>query len=132
VGRDERGVRSRDALAIGCFQAVALLPGISRSGSTISAGLLCGLDDEVAARFSFLLGIPAIVGAEVSELSTVLSLGREAAVPLAAGTVVAGLVGFVAIAGFMRLMQAGRLHYFAYYLWPLGIVVLATALQGGT
>jgi len=131
AGRDEAGVRPRDALAIGCFQAAALLPGISRSGSTVSAGLFCGLDDEVAARFSFLLGIPAIAGAQVSELSTVLSLGREAVLPLVAGTVVAGVVGFVAIAGFMRLIQASRLHYFAYYLWPLGIMVLATALQRG-
>jgi undecaprenyl-diphosphatase len=131
-GRDEASLGPRDALIIGCFQAAALLPGISRSGSTVSAGLLRGLDDEVAARFAFLLGIPAIVGAQVSELSTVLSLGSDAVLPLAAGTFVAGAVGFVAIAGFMRLLQAGRLHYFAYYLWPLGIVGLAASLSRGT
>jgi undecaprenyl-diphosphatase len=130
-GRDEASLGARDALTIGCFQAAALLPGISRSGTTVSAGLLRGLDDEVAARFAFLLGIPAIVGAEVSEMSAVLSLGSDAVLPLAAGTVVAGTVGFLAIAGFMRLIQAGRLHYFAYYLWPLGIFVLAASFSGG-
>ena len=130
AGRDEAGLGARDALVIGCFQAVALLPGISRSGSTVSAGLLCGLDHGVAARFAFLLGIPAIVGAQISQLGTVVSLGSDALLPLAAGTIVAATVGLLAIALFMRLIRGGRLYYFAYYLWPLGLFVLAASLSG--
>ena len=131
-GRDEDGVRPVDAVVIGCFQACALLPGISRSGATLAGGVLCGLDEEVAARFGFLLGIPAIVAAEVSQLGTLRTLSADSLGALAAGTVVAGLVGFAAIWGFMQLVRVHRLHYFAYYLWPLGIFVLAASVVKGS
>ena len=122
--RTEDDVAAKDAFFIGCFQALALLPGVSRSGSTIAAGLFRRLRSDVAARFSFLLGIPAIVGAEIGEARTLVALGPGAHAPLLAGIAASCLSGFVAIWGVLRIMQAKRLHYFAYYMWTLGVVVL--------
>jgi undecaprenyl-diphosphatase len=123
--RTEADLRPRDALLIGCFQATALLPGVSRSGTTITAGLLRRLRPDVAARFSFLLGIPAVIGAQLLEFETLRGLDPHSRQAVLAGAVVAGLVGMVAIWALMRLVVSRRLHCFAYYLWPLGVVVLA-------
>lgn len=129
--RSEADVGTSDALAIGCMQATALLPGISRSATTISTGLLRHLRPDVAARFSFLLGIPAVAGAQLLEMHAIASLEPAARRAVAAGTVVAGLTGVVAIWALMRVMLSERLHWFAYYLWPLGALVLATSWGTG-
>lgn len=124
-------VRVSDALVIGVFQACALLPGISRSGSTIAGGILRGVERETAAKFSFILGIPAILGAQLTEAHTVLALQRADLWALAVGTVVSAVTGFAAIGALMRLVRADRLHYFALYLWPLGALVLGAGLVAG-
>jgi len=120
----------RDALLIGAVQSLAVLPGLSRSGSTIAAGLLFGLNRHAAATFSFLLAIPAIGGAtlvEVLELvggdaSTAASSGMSG---LAVATLVAFVVGIVSLLLLVKLVLAGKLQYFAIYLVPLGLVMLA-------
>jgi undecaprenyl-diphosphatase len=128
---DENDVGAGSAVVVGCFQAIALFPGVSRSGSTIAGGIFARIRPDVSARFSFLLGIPAIVGAEVSELSALSALGPDARVPVLAGVVVAAVSGVIAIWTVLRLVEAGRLHYFAYYTWALGVAVLVgTALFG--
>jgi len=129
--RTEEKLDARDALVVGCFQAVALLPGVSRSGSTISAGLFRRARADVAAKFSFLLAIPAIAGAVASEGKAFLALSPELRGPLAVGVVVAAVTGIAAIALLLRLVRGGKLRYFAYYCWALGVAVLAgTALSG--
>lgn len=116
----------RQALVIGLFQATALLPGVSRSGTTIASGLLVGLRRDAAATFSFLLAIPAVGGACCVET---IKLGLEggAQTPpemLAVGAAVSFVVGLGALWWLLRWLEGGKLHYFAYWLIPLGAAVL--------
>jgi undecaprenyl-diphosphatase len=116
----------RRALLIGVFQAVAILPGISRSGATIAAGLLVGMRRESAAVFAFLLAIPAILGAGVLESRHLFdehSVGTPFDI-MFLGAVVAFVVGLGSLALLNRLVQHGRLQYFGYWLVPLGIAVV--------
>jgi undecaprenyl-diphosphatase len=129
--REESGMRAADALLIGMAQSLALLPGISRSGMTIAAGLLLGLRGEVAARFSFLMSIPAILGAEMVKLPVMLSVPREEAGAVLAGTIVAGLAGLVAIELLIRLVRGEKLRYFALYCGVLGALTVLKGLGGG-
>jgi len=118
-----------DALCVGVIQGLAILPGISRSGSTIAMGLFKGLDRETAARYSFLLSIPAIVGAMALELvqarisGTLPPLG-----PAVVGACVAGAVGYVALKTLIGLVKKGTLYAFAFYCWPLGGLVIVCSL----
>jgi undecaprenyl-diphosphatase len=129
--RAEESIGAREALMIGIFQASALLPGVSRSGTTISAALLLRIRGDVAARFSFLLAIPAVAGAIVSESGAVLALDAASRLPLAAGVLVSGVTGIFAIALLLRLVQQGKLRWFTYYCWTLGLLVLlASAIKG--
>ncbi len=123
-GRGIGAMRVPDALIIGVMQGVAIIPGISRSGSTIAAGLFRGLDRELAARFSFLLSIPAILGAVVVEGRHAASVPPEDVLPYLAGTIVALVVAYSTIGWLLRLVQEHRLRYFAYYCWILGLAVL--------
>ncbi|QDU57979.1 Undecaprenyl-diphosphatase [Aeoliella mucimassa] len=118
------------AFGIGVAQAMALLPGISRSGSTIAAGLLTGLRRESAATFAFLLAIPAIAGAGVLEGIDMLEAESSTtpAVTLLLGFVVSFLVGWGALLLLIRFVRQGKLSLFSYYLLPLGIVVVAWQL----
>lgn len=114
------------AFFIGSFQSLALLPGISRSGTTIVAGLLTGLKRPEAATFSFLLAIPAIAMATGWE-TLQLILGREASQTstsmLVGGAIVAFCVGIAALALLLRILNRGKLHYFAYWCIPFGAAV---------
>lgn len=116
-----------DALIIGLFQMLALLPGISRSGSTITGGLMRGLTRETAARFSFLLGIPAILGAGLFAVVDLLGAPDLAAqLPaLAATFVAAGVVGYVCIYGLLRWLRQGSLVPFAVYCAVVSVLFLA-------
>lgn len=125
--RTEETLNRGDALLIGLFQVGALLPGVSRSGSTIAAGLFRRIRPDVAARFSFLLGIPVVGGAVVLEGPKALALGPDAYTPLAAGIAVALVTGIAAIWTVMRAVAGGKLHWFAYYTWTLGLCVLVGA-----
>ncbi|TWU16110.1 undecaprenyl-diphosphate phosphatase [Allorhodopirellula heiligendammensis] len=114
------------AFVVGCFQAVAILPGISRSGSTIFAGRLLGLSKEDSVTFSFLLAIPAICGAVTLAIKDLVD-GSEAAselplLTLLIGALVAFLVGIAALKWLIRWSQEDRLHWFAYWCIPVGAV----------
>jgi undecaprenyl-diphosphatase len=134
VGKRERGVESiglRDGLAIGLAQAAALVPGVSRSGATITAGLFRGLEREAAARFSFLLSVPAVVLSGLFELGSINSGGREiGVVALVAATVFAFVVGYAAIAFLLRFLATHSTGIFVAYRIVLGVVVLALAATG--
>lgn len=124
---DYRKMSWRDALFIGCCQAVAILPGLSRSGSTIAAGLYRGLNRASAATFSFLLAIPAILGAGVLEGIDLLKDGKPISVPvnhLLIGAAVSFVVGLGAIWLLNRWLQSGKLAIFAWYCILLGVVVV--------
>ncbi len=120
------------ALVIGVFQAFAILPGVSRSGSTIVAGLGCGLRREEAASFSFLLAIPAIAGATLLELKDLAGQPPQTATAavLAIGALVSFGVGLVSLWLLVRWLQQGRLHLFAWWVIPLGGAVLLWQLLG--
>ncbi len=123
------GMRVIDALVIGLFQGLAITPGVSRSGATISAGLLLGLERQAAARFSFLLSLPAILVAVAVDLLDVARSG--AAVPwgqAAVGMVAAALAGVFAIRVLLAFVQRGRLLPFAVYTAGLGTVLVAWSL----
>ncbi|MBI5488098.1 MAG: undecaprenyl-diphosphate phosphatase [Deltaproteobacteria bacterium] len=112
------------AALIGVAQAVAVLPGISRSGLTIAAALFLGIEPQAAARFAFLIAVPAILGAEVAGALGHLSGAAIPAWQHVAGAVVAALVGFFALWTLVALVRRRALHWFAPYLAVLGIVVL--------
>jgi len=113
------------ALAIGAAQGLALIPGISRSGATIVCALVCGLRRELAARFSFLLAIPAIMGATVVQLNAE-AVGRVGLLSLTLGFVSAALVGLIALKILMGMVRKGKLFWFAPYCWALGLFILLT------
>ncbi len=132
LGRKVRSLETLhwpDALAIGLGQAAAIAPGISRSGATMSAGLLCGLGRPAAARFSFLLATPIILGAGLLQLVDLLSASDPfAQVPtLAAGFAAAAVSGYASIWGLLRFLQRGRLYPFAVYCALAGAGCLVVA-----
>jgi len=134
AGRQARGIGEvgwRDTVVIGLAQATALIPGVSRSGATISAGLFLGLERVAAARFSFLLSLPAIVAAGLFQLVGILT-GEEATdpVPLVIATVVAFASGYATIAWFLRFLARNSQAAFVAYRVALGLLVLWLALSG--
>jgi undecaprenyl-diphosphatase len=118
------------AVLIGTAQGLAILPGISRSGSTISAALLLGVPADEAARFSFLLSIPAILGAVVLELERADGASPEATV-LVAGAVTAFAIGWASLAVLLAMLRQGRFAVFSYYCLAIGIIAwIALTLPG--
>lgn len=121
-GRDAAEMRWPDALIIGVVQGMAITPGISRSGVTIAAALLLGIERETAARYSFLLSIPSILGALLLRMG-----GAEDGVGTAAlvvGFVAAALTGYLCLTLLVRLVKRGRLSWFAPYCFALGLLAL--------
>jgi len=126
--RDYRELTWTDSLLIGTAQAAAILPGLSRSGSTIAAELLLGMSRPAAATYSFLLAIPALAGAGAyAGLKMVRHPEHLSTSPtnFAVGAVVSFTVGLAAVALVQRVIERGKLHYFGWYCILLGIVVLA-------
>lgn len=125
-GKGVRETKLWDILFIGFIQAIAIIPGISRSGSTIAGGLLAGLDREFAARYSFLLSIPVILGAGVMQLKdlAIRGLPRQELLPYIIGPVAAAIFGFLAIKLVMKLVRGGKLSIFSYYCWLVGVLTL--------
>ena len=125
--KNARTATIRDAILVGCAQAVGTLPGISRAGSTISAGILCGFDRTFAVRFSFLLSLPAVLGANILEIADAIQAGgvEISRLPMyLVGMLVAGVVGYFAIRLVNLLANKGKFGAFAYYCWTVGIVSL--------
>ena len=120
--RGIEGMTWRDAILIGIAQGLAIIPGISRSGATISTGFVRGLDRSLAGRFSFLVSIPAILGATVLEFPKIETTG--AIWVTLAGTAVAFSVGLLSLKLLMRIIQAGRLFNFSYYCWGMGLLMI--------
>lgn len=127
----------RDAIGIGLAQAVAIFPGISRSGSTITAGLALDLERESAARFSFLLSAPIIIGAGVKSLYNIVSevragsLGSNDLLLFAIGFVTAAISGYVCIKLLLKYLQRHSTDIFVYYRWALALVIIVVALLRG-
>jgi undecaprenyl-diphosphatase len=123
--RGIEGMTWRDALLIGVAQGLAIIPGISRSGTTISTGFFRGLDRSLAGRFSFLLSIPAILGATVLEFSRVDTFGTIWIT--LAGTAVAFCMGLLSLKVLMGIIRAGKLFNFSYYCWGVGLLMIFLA-----
>jgi undecaprenyl-diphosphatase len=122
-----------DSLSIGAAQALAIVPGVSRSGITISAGLFRGLDRTAAARFSFLLSTPALAGAAFSafhDLHKQGGLSPDMRLAFLVGVLVSAVTGFLVIAWFLRFLRGHSLKFFVYYRIIFGIIILALAFSG--
>ncbi len=133
VARRERGLDQltrRDGLVIGCAQAIALIPGVSRSGATISAGLFLGLERPAAARYSFLLSIPAVVLSGLFELRNLGDGNGASAGATAIATVLAFLVGYASIAFLLRFLVGHTLSVFVTYRVVVGALVLVLVGSG--
>ncbi|MSX02461.1 MAG: undecaprenyl-diphosphate phosphatase [Actinobacteria bacterium] len=130
--RDVKELTLRDGIIIGLFQALALIPGVSRSGSTISGGLFLGLDRESATRYSFLLSVPAVVLSGIFELrnigdSTGASVGFG---PTAIATVLAFVTGYAAIAFLLRFVRTHNFSVFVVYRVAVGVLMLVLVAAG--
>lgn len=136
MGRRERSfdqLTMRDALWMGLAQCLALIPGVSRSGGTVSAGLFLGLDREVATRFSFLLAIPAVLASGLFSLPDAFSpeAGQAASgLQLFVGTAIAFAVGYASIAWLLRFVAHHSFAWFAAWRIPVGLLVMALLAAG--
>lgn len=124
--KTERSATWLDALLVGVGQAVATLPGVSRSGMTITAGCFVGYERKFAVRFSFLLSIPAVLGANILSIGDAVQAGINGAeVPMyLVGVVTAAVVGYLCIRLLKYVADKGRFGAFAYYCWAVGILTL--------
>jgi len=122
--RDEETARWPDALRVGLYQAAAILPGISRSGATIGAGLIGGMTREFAARFSFVTAVPLILGAAAVDAKHLIG-GAIAPGVLASGFIAAFVSGLAALYALLAIVRRGRIWLFAIYLIPLGVGLMA-------
>ncbi len=132
TARHERGfdeITLRDALIIGLAQSLALIPGVSRSGITLLAAMAIGLRRDAAARFSFLLSIPAVAGAAIFEMKHVLH-SQEGGAPLVVGLIVAAVTGYASIAWLLRFLRTRTTLPFIVYRIALGAVILALLATG--
>ncbi|MGH9472242.1 MAG: undecaprenyl-diphosphate phosphatase [Terriglobales bacterium] len=130
--KDYEQTSVRDAWWIGCAQAVAVIPGVSRSGATITAGLFAGMSREAAARFSFLLATPIIAGAVVDKAHHVMKTGIPAGMqaPFLVGIIVSAVVGVASIGLFIQFLKIRTLRFFVWYRVLLGLVVIGLFAAG--
>ena len=128
--KNARTATMLDALLVGCAQAVGTLPGISRAGITISAGMLRGFDRSFAVRFSFLMSLPAVLGANILEVADAVQTGGvdTSRLPMyLVGMAVSGVVGYFAIRLVNLLASKGKFGAFAYYCWAVGTLSLVAS-----
>jgi len=121
VRKGETEIKSPNAFLIGVAQAMAIFPGISRSGATISMGLFAGVKPMVAAEFSFLLSIPVIIGATVFKSKDIISVNTEFIGQYLAGAVTSFVFGLLAVYFLLRMIKKGRFKYFGIYCLALGL-----------
>lgn len=121
-----------DAGIIGVMQGIAIFPAISRSGLTIAGALFRGIERDTAARFSFLLSIPSILGAVVLQAKDLgaQGLGDFQLLPMLVGTIISAIFGYMAIKWMLKLIAKGKLKYFSYYVWVLGAVIVVAQILG--
>jgi undecaprenyl-diphosphatase len=124
VKAGEKKVTGNRALLIGCGQALAILPGVSRSGSTISVALILGVKPETAAEYSFLLAIPAIGGAAILQIKELMALDAALMAPYAVGFVTTFIFALIAVYAVLSVIRRGRFDYFAYYCFAAGLLGL--------
>jgi undecaprenyl-diphosphatase len=127
-GRSQLEMRLIDAFIIGIVQGLAIIPGISRSGSTIAAALFLGINREVAGRFSFLLSLPAILGALMLSLHGDVMASDVPFYLILAGSIISGVVGYLALIILLKVVKKGKFSYFAPYCWLIGLITLLHAL----
>ncbi len=128
--RGERDLNLTDALLIGFAQCLALIPGVSRSGATISVGLMRGLDRVTATRLAFLLGIPALVGAGIYELPPALVEGGVGWLPTLVGTLVSFVVAYASVAWLLRYVAGHTIKIFVWYRWALAAAIIIALSTG--
>jgi len=133
MGRGRKTARSAtmlDALLVGVGQAIAVVPGLSRSGTSISVGLMRGFRRTFAVRFSFLMSIPAVLGANILSIADAVQTGIEVSeIPVyIVGTIVAAVAGYFAIRMVNNLAGRGKFGAFAYYCWGVGAAAVITSL----
>lgn len=109
------------SIIIGISQAMAIIPGISRSGLTISTGIFLGLNREFSAKFSFLLSIPTILGAGLLEINKLQSGVNNLVI---IGTAISFLTGILALGLIMKWVKTGKFYYFSYYCWFIGVIII--------
>ncbi|RKX81844.1 MAG: undecaprenyl-diphosphatase, partial [Spirochaetes bacterium] len=127
--RNYRQMSIWNAMVIGFFQGIGVLPGISRSGITITASLGSKMDRKYAGEFSFLIAIPAILGALFLKSGETQSLLNTVSLPvIAVGFIVTFIVGLLSLLLLLKLIKSGKLYIFSFYLIPLGIVTLLKAV----
>ena len=129
--KTEKNAKLKDVLLVGVAQAIATCPGISRSGTTITAGCFVGFDRKFAVRFSFLLSIPAILGANILSIKDALDTVVWSEVPAyLVGVAVAAAVGYACIRLLKMIADKGKFGFFAYYCWIVGaITLILTVIQ---
>jgi undecaprenyl-diphosphatase len=134
IGSRRRGMEELgllDAVVVGCAQVIALIPGASRSGSTIMGGLFAGQKRETAARFSFLLSIPAIAASGLLEMREAAEMLPEgSAMPLVVATIVSAVVGWASIYFLLRFLRNHSTNIFIVYRVALGLLIVALLLSG--
>jgi undecaprenyl-diphosphatase len=128
--RHEKDLNLKDAMIIGGTQALALIPGVSRSGATISAGLMLGLDRVTAARYGFLLGIPALAGAAVLEVPDAISAGGVGLGLTLVGTAVSFIVAYLTVAWMLAFVSRHTIRVFVWYRWGLAAVLILALTTG--
>lgn len=111
-------------LLIGCAQAIAIIPGISRSGSTVSAGMFLKLDGKTAAKFSFLMAIPAIGGGAILDFKDIVAFPKEGIWQLLIGMVVSFIVAYISIKWLLGMISKGKFFWFGLYCWAIGLMTL--------
>jgi undecaprenyl-diphosphatase len=116
-------IQNFDSLIIGLVQAITIIPGISRSGLTISAALLRKIDKTITFRYSFLLSVPAILGATLIDLKEFTVMNVDV-VLLLLGVLASMIMGYVSLILLRRLVLNGKIHFFAYYCWAIGIILI--------
>ncbi len=130
--RSEKGLKQvnfTDACVIGIAQALAIIPGISRSGATISAGLYRKLDKELAAKFSFLLSLPTILAAAVYKLKDGIGQVNIDGAVLALSFITAFISGYITLVILSKMIARARFHYFSYYCWLMGIISIIISVR---
>lgn len=114
----------KNSFLIGIVQGLAVIPGISRSGTTIAAGMFAGLNRKMAAKFSFLLSIPAITGAQFLSIKDVVQKEIQIDFVIISATFVSFVTGLIALKLLLKLLHSGKFHLFAFYCWFIGLITL--------